>query len=119
MEFQTHAAAGRISEIIGDKAISYDRTQRRMGMVYGAENALKEMDKDPQIKASIDAYTAGVNAYIATLNSSELPVEYKLLGYKPEKWSNFKTALFTKAMTNDLAGFRYWEKKISGCCFLK
>jgi penicillin G amidase len=105
MEFQTHAAAGRISEIIGDKAISYDRTQRRMGMVYGAENALKEMEKDPQIKASIDAYTAGVNAYIATLNSSELPVEYKLLGYKPEKWSNFKTALFTKAMTNDLAGY--------------
>ncbi|MGL6268085.1 MAG: penicillin acylase family protein, partial [Chitinophagaceae bacterium] len=105
MEFQTHAAAGRISEIIGDKAISYDRTQRRMGMVYAAENALKEMEKDPQIKTSIDAYTEGVNAYISGLNSSELPVEYKLLGYTPEKWTNFKTALFTKAMTNDLAGY--------------
>jgi penicillin G amidase len=30
MEFQTHAAAGRISEIIGDRAINYDRTQRRL-----------------------------------------------------------------------------------------
>jgi penicillin amidase len=105
MEFQTHAAAGRVSEIIGERAISYDRTQRRMGMVYGAENALMEMEKDPAIKASCDAYTAGVNAYINSLSSSELPVEYKLLGYKPEKWSNFKTALFTKAMTNDLAGY--------------
>ena len=105
MEFQTYAAAGRLSEIIGDRAVSYDRTQRRMGMVYGAENALKEMEKDPAIKASIDAYTAGVNSYISNMSSSELPVEYKLLGYKPEKWSNFKTALFTKAMTNDLAGY--------------
>ena len=105
MEFQTYAAAGRVSEIIGDKAISYDRTQRRMGMVYAAENALKEMEKDGEVKASMDAYTAGVNAYISTLSSSALPIEYKLLGYKPEKWSNFKTALFTKAMTNDLAGY--------------
>ena len=105
MEFQTHAAAGRISEIIGERAINYDRTQRRLGMVYAAEKALQEMEKDPEIKASCDAYTAGVNAYISTLSSNDLPVEYKLLGYKPEKWSNLKTALFTKAMTYDLAGF--------------
>jgi penicillin amidase len=105
MEFQTHAAAGRISEIIGDRAINYDRTQRRMGMVYAAEKALQEMEKDPEIKASCDAYTAGVNAYISALSNNDLPVEYKLLGYKPEKWSNLKTALFTKAMTYDLAGF--------------
>ena len=105
MEFQTHAAAGRVSEIVGDKAIDFDRTQRRMGMVYAAENALRMMEADPATKASCDAYTAGVNAYIETLEASELPVEYKLLGYKPEKWNNLKIALFTKAMTNDLAGF--------------
>ena len=29
MEFQTHAAAGRISEIIGARAINFDREQRR------------------------------------------------------------------------------------------
>ena len=64
MEFQTHAAAGRVSEIVGDKAIDFDRTQRRMGMVYAAENALRMMEADPATKASCDAYTAGVNAYI-------------------------------------------------------
>ena len=36
MEFQTHAAAGRISEIVGEKAITFDRNQRRIGMVYAA-----------------------------------------------------------------------------------
>ena len=29
MEFQTHAAAGRISEIIGEEGLEYDRFQRR------------------------------------------------------------------------------------------
>ena len=105
MEFQTHAAAGRISEIVGDKAVEYDRNQRRIGMVYAAENALRTMEADSATKAACDAYTAGVNAYISTLDRSRLPVEYKLLGYEPEKWSNLKVALFMKAMTNDLAGY--------------
>jgi len=105
MEFQTHAAAGRISEIVGDKAINYDKTQRRIGMVFAAENALAEMEKDPVSKSAIDAYTAGINSYIDRLNSSQLPIEYKLLGYEPEHWTNLKTALFTKQMTNNLAGY--------------
>ncbi len=105
MEFQTFAAAGRLSEILGARAISYDRHQRRMGMVYGAEQMQKAMEADPMVKAGVDAYSAGVNAYINSVQQAELPVEYKLLGYQPEKWTNFKTALFIKAMTNDLAGF--------------
>jgi penicillin amidase len=105
MEFQTHAAAGRVSEIVGEKAISFDRNQRRMGMVFAAENALTAMEKDPQTISAIDAYTAGVNAYISSLKTSELPIEYKLLGYQPEKWTNLKSALFTKQMTQTLAGY--------------
>ena len=45
LEFQTHAAAGRLSEILGDVAVNYDRTQRRIGMVYGAEQGVKYMEK--------------------------------------------------------------------------
>ena len=107
MEFQTHAAAGRISEILGSdpRFLHYDREQRRLGMVYGAEKALAEMEKNPVSKAAADAYTAGVNAYIASLTESTLPVEYKLLHYRPEQWTNLKIALFLKMMTKDLAGF--------------
>jgi len=104
MEFQTYAAAGRISELIGPKALNYDREKRRLGMVYAAEKAVAEMEKDSVSKAEADAYTAGVNAYISNLKESELPVEYKLLNYKPERWSNLKTALFLKFMSLDLAG---------------
>ncbi len=105
MEFQAYAAAGRISELIGPKALAFDREKRRLGMVYAAEKAVAEEEKDPVSKQVADAYTAGVNAYITSLRESDLPVEYKLLGYKPELWSNLKSALFLKYMSLDLAGF--------------
>jgi penicillin G amidase len=105
MEFQTYAAAGRLSELVGVRAINYDREKRRLGMVYAAEKAVAEIEKNPVSKAETDAYTDGINAYITSLKESELPIEYKLLGYKPEKWTNLKTALFLKFMSLDLAGF--------------
>ena len=104
MELQTHAAAGRASEIVGIIALKHDREFRRLGMVFAAEASLKEMESDPLTKLSCDAYSAGVNAYIATLTESKLPLEYKLLGYKPEKWTNLKSALFLKNMSENLAG---------------
>jgi penicillin G amidase len=103
MELQTHAAGGRASEIVGEKALNHDREFRRLGMVYAAEIAEKEMAKDPVIKASCDAYTAGANAYIKSLTESTLPLEYKLINYKPELWTNLKTALLLKYMSYDLA----------------
>ena len=109
MEFQTHAAAGRLSEILGNnpQIINYDRLQRRMGMVYGAENELKAVSRDPFTQKVYDAYTAGVNSYINSLSASNLPVEYKLLDFRPEPWSNLKIALFFKVMSSDLAGQEY------------
>ena len=104
MELQTFKASGRLSEIVGSRALKIDREFRRMGMGYGAEQALKEMEADTATKAMCDNYTAGVNAYLSSLPESKYPIEYKLLGYKPEPWTNFKTALFLKLMSWDLAG---------------
>ena len=103
MDLQTKAAAGRASEIAGPKAINFDKEQRRLGMVYAAENALTEIEKDPDSKKLYDAYTNGVNAYIATLKEADIPVEYKLLNIVPEKWSNLRTALLLKMMAKMLS----------------
>lgn len=103
IDLQTRAAAGRASEFAGPIAIDYDREQRRLGMVFAAENALKEMEKDPVSKSVFDAYTNGINAYISSLKESELPVEYKLLNVRPEKWSNLRTALLLKMMAKNLS----------------
>ena len=102
MEFQTHAAAGRISEIIGESGLDYDRTQRRLGMVYAANNALKAMQQDATSQMIVTKYAEGVNAYINTLSYRELPFEYKLLGYAPENWTELKSALLLKSMAQTL-----------------
>lgn len=103
MEFQTHYAAGRLSEIVGDAALESDRYQRRMGAVYGAEKSLEGMLANPKTKIALEAYAQGINAYINQLSEKDLPLEYKLLGYKPETWTTLKSALFLKNMSFVLA----------------
>jgi penicillin amidase len=105
MEFQTHAAAGRLSEIIDDeRVLRLDRLRRRTGMVAAAETSLRAVEKNPEYLAVSEAYTAGVNAYINGLHYKQLPLEYKLLDYRPEPWSNLKTCILLKLMAWDLTG---------------
>ena len=103
MEFQTHAAAGRVSELVGERALELDRYNRRLGMGFGAEKSVKAMMADPRSRESVDAYTAGVNAWISQLKPAQYPLEYKLLGYAPEPWQPIKCAYFLKYMSGVLA----------------
>jgi penicillin G amidase len=102
MEFQTHAAAGRISEIIGDAALNYDRKQRRLGMLYGAKNFVAAMMQEKDVARSMEKYMEGVNIYINSLSYSELPFEYKLLDYGPEQWTTLKMGLLLKNLSQTL-----------------
>ena len=104
MELQTMYAAGRLCEIFGNNPaiLNVDRETRRSGMVWAAQNALTAFESDTASKSVYDSYTAGVNAYIQSLTEAQLPIEYKLLGYKPEKWSNLKIALLLKQMSRTL-----------------
>ncbi len=106
MDFQTYVAGGRLSEIRGkdSAALAVDKFFRRLGMVYAAENAMNFIAEDDSMVQVMNAYTAGVNAYINQLKESQYPLEYKLLDYKPEPWTNLKTALFLKLMSFDLTG---------------
>ena len=104
MDFQTYAAAGRIAEIVGPKALKFDRLQRRKGNLYAAQNALTQIKKDNILHNVVQAYVAGVNAYIHTLSYKDLPLEYKLLDYRPEPWTPLKVALMMVQMIDDLCG---------------
>ncbi len=104
MDFQTRAAAGRISEVVGPKAVDFDRQQRRKGLLYGARNVRDSMERDPRMKTVLSAYTKGVNTYIRSLQQEDLPVEYKLLDFSPETWKPLRTALLLQYMSNSLSG---------------
>lgn len=104
MEMQTYDAAGRLSENLGDRTLNRDLETRRLGMPYGAEKSIIENKKDPEVWASLTAYSKGVNAYISSLSPKDYPVEYKILDFAPEEWAPIKTSQMLKNMTRTLAG---------------
>ena len=75
------------SEIVGPSALLTDRVAR----FFGWRKAIQaQVDgADSLVLATMDAYSAGVNAYI---ESQPLPPEFTLLHYKPEPWGLSDTA---------------------------
>lgn len=110
MEFQTMAASGRISEIVGDIALDLDRMARRKGLPHAAEVAMLYLEKnEPETIKLVEAYADGVNQYIDNLTLAKLPLEYKILNYRPEPWSAYKSMLLLKYMADMLVGDRDLE----------
>lgn len=81
MDMASRLALGRLSEIFGDFAINTDIENRTLGMREATERLLA--GASPAWRAKIDAYAAGVNAYIARVRLGELPApseyEFRLL----------------------------------------
>jgi penicillin G amidase len=105
MDFLSYAAAGRLSEIFRDGFLDYDRTQRRIGLLHAAEATWRTIRSDTETDRALTAYARGVNAYIASLSYKEMPLEYKLLDYRPEPWTPVKTVLIMKYLGNTLTGY--------------
>ena len=104
MELQVRATAGRLSEIIGPAVLAHDIQMRKLGLTWAAEKSLAEMLSNNETKIYVESYARGVNAYIESLQPEQLPIEYKILDYKPEPWSPIKTVLLIKQMAWDLSG---------------
>ncbi|MEE9373338.1 MAG: penicillin acylase family protein [Saprospiraceae bacterium] len=102
MDIATRSAAGRLSEVMGEGLLKNDLDQRRMGMPYAAENAIKGWSKFKEEYDLLTRYTDGVNAYINTLTPKTYPLEFKLLGYAPEEWTAHHSSLFMKNMAMTL-----------------
>jgi len=105
MDMQVRVAEGRLAEIIGPTLLQRDIEARRLGMKLGAMRSLEMMKRDKKSAMIINRYSAGVNAWINRLDQASLPLEYKLLDFKPEPWQPVKTALLLKYMANMLTGY--------------
>ena len=103
MDMLARSAQGRLAEVLGgERLIARDKEQRRIGMLFGAENAIAGWKKDSIRFQLIEAYCQGVNDYIHQLKERDYPIEYKLMGFKPEPWSPLKTAAIVKYMAQSL-----------------
>lgn len=103
MDISVRQISGRLSEVLGEQTLESDRINRRKGMVLAAQNALIAWERQPEEIALVNAYSAGINAYLKTLKPKDYPIEFKLLNYEPEEWTPLKTALFLQNMVTMLA----------------
>ena len=82
MDYDRRRALGRWAEWAGPSALAEDRLMRRFRLEHAARADLEVTS--PEARAMVEAYTDGVNAFIAT--TASLPIEYALLDATPEPW---------------------------------
>lgn len=105
MDFQRHTSTGRLSELLGSNTVDIDKFLRTMGWERVARAELALLDDTS--RAMLEAYSAGVNAYLAEHTGTQLSAEYLFLkainsDYTPAPWEPLHTVSWAKAMAWDL-----------------
>ena len=100
MEMNRRIAAGRLAEVVGPPGLETDRFMRTLGVRRAAEANLQRFDAET-IRL-LEAYAAGVNAFIAS--GAVLPPEFWILRVSPEPWTSADSVGWMKMMAWDLGG---------------
>jgi penicillin amidase len=85
LEMWRRVGDGTLAEVIGPSAVARDR-QARLLMYRGAFDEAEFTSYHPEGRRILDAFARGVNAFIDA-SANNLPVEFKLTGIKPQKWT--------------------------------
>ncbi|MFI7341827.1 penicillin acylase family protein [Streptomyces sp. NPDC050085] len=107
MDVRRHTTSGRLSEMFGKGQVKTDEFLRTLGWHRVAQ---EEYDSklSPETKKYLQAYSKGVNAYLAGKSGKEISAEYVALGfendYKPQAWTPADSVAWLKAMAWDLRG---------------
>ena len=105
MDFWRHLGAGKLAELVGKSMLESDKFLRTLGWERVAKQELGIIDSEEL--AILDAYSAGVNAYIEKTKGTSLSLEYMFLGlinsdYEPSPWTPLNSLTWGKAMAWDL-----------------
>jgi penicillin amidase len=100
LDLQARAGGGTLTELLGGQALRADRETRELGMGRAAERIVAAATGDE--RRSLEAYAAGVNAYLDGMPLRDLPLEYRLLGRRPARWSPLRSVQVTLRMQHTL-----------------
>ena len=109
MEAMRRLGAGRLSEVMGPATLDADKLMRTLGLYAQATQQVAEAS--PGLRQALDAYAAGVNAFLETRRGS-LPPEFALLRYSPEPWKPADSLVWGRIMALQLSG-NYAEEKLN------
>ncbi|HEX8248952.1 MAG TPA: penicillin acylase family protein, partial [Pyrinomonadaceae bacterium] len=101
MDVYRRVARGELSEIFGRQVLEEDKRWRRFGFAKIVEDSVPSLS--PELRAALESYTRGVNAYIATLDDKTLPVEFRILQYKPREWRTTDSLIIGKILADALS----------------
>ncbi len=87
LDFTRRLAEGNLSGIVGSSALSSDEYYRALLMYPVATEIVDKLSKSSPTYLAISEFTAGVNAYIASLTPASVPLLFKLLNYFPTPWT--------------------------------
>lgn len=99
LELERRMAAGRLSEVFGRSAVAQDAWMRALGLYEAAEQSWSRLS--PEAQASLTAYAAGVNAWLA--QDHVLPPEFIALGVHPEPWREVDSLAWSKVFALNLS----------------
>ena len=83
MEYDRRRASGRWAELVGEAGVAQDVLARRLGLDRSAR--VDYEGAAPETRTMLEAYAAGVNAFLQT--TQVWPIEFELLGTRPEPWA--------------------------------
>lgn len=97
MDLLRRVTTGRLSELFGNIALDTDILMRSLRIPEKSMMILS--NSDTKVKQALEAFADGVNLYIRE-HESNLPPEFTLLRYKPEKWEPIHSV--------NLVGYMAW-----------
>ncbi|MGI8787177.1 MAG: penicillin acylase family protein, partial [Pyrinomonadaceae bacterium] len=101
MDLYRRVARGETAEIFGKATFEEDKRWRKFGFARIAEDTLQILA--PEVRASLEDYARGVNAYIAALDAKSLPAEFQILQYKPRQWQAADSIVIGKIFADALS----------------
>jgi penicillin amidase len=101
MEMMRRLGTGRLSELFGLRTLKADKLMRLLGLAQQAEAQYRAAS--PDLRATLEAYAAGVNAYLQW-KGFPLSPEFLLLGFEPDPWRPTDSLLWGRIMAWQLSG---------------
>jgi penicillin amidase len=108
MDLLRRTGRGELSEIFGRDALEEDKQYRAYGFTKLSESLLGQCSTAMQ--AALEAYARGVNAFIDSRDDKTMPLEFRLLKYKPRAWTSTDTIIIGKTFSVTLSST--WESDI-------
>lgn len=101
MDLTRRTARGELAEIFGNTQLDEDKRQR----VYGFAELSEAMaaSASAPVRAALESYARGVNAFIASRDARSLPQEFQILQYGPRPWTPADSLLVGKLMAETLS----------------